>query len=399
MMIEKTKRAVVFTLGCKVNQSESDQIAAMLSGFGFEVTMSLGAADLVVINSCSVTNEADKKSRQAIARAKKFNENAHIIMIGCSVEKGFKREGVMAIGTQDKVEALKNYLCDYLKNTVQTSVVTEFLPNKSRALIKIQDGCNRFCSYCIVPYLRGRSVSLGIDDIVERIKKYRGIAKEIVFAGIDISAYDDLVGLINEVGEIFKHEFRFRLGSIHCQVISREFLEAMKQNNFCEHFHLSLQSGSDSVLNRMNRHYSAAEFLDKVHLIREYFPLAAITTDIIAGFPGESEKEFDKTLDLINKAKFFDIHAFAFSAREGTKAFEMDGQLSPQIKKERANKIIELAKIYRQEFLDKCIGQTHEVFIEAGGEGYTRNYIRVKAEGKVGNIIKIKLTKENIINE
>ncbi|MCL2555531.1 MAG: MiaB/RimO family radical SAM methylthiotransferase [Firmicutes bacterium] len=389
------KKAIVYTLGCKVNQCESQQIINMLGRFGYEVCSSFMQADLYIINSCSVTNEADKKSRQAIAKARKFNENAIIIMIGCSVEKGYENNNnIITIGTKNKVEELRNYI----KNICKTNVCTDFSKNKMRPMIKIQDGCNRFCSYCIVPYLRGRSVSRPVNEIISEINQYKDKTKEIVLVGIDISSYDNLIGLIKELGINSKNNFRFRLGSLECSIITHEFLTELKENNFCEHFHLSLQSGSDSVLKRMNRHYTAKTFLEKVNLIRKYFPLAAITTDIITGFPNETEKEFNETLDLITQAKFSNIHAFPFSAREGTKAYDMDGQISHQLKKERANKIIERAKDLQKEFLQKNVGLMQEVFVEEDA-GYTRNYIRVRTNEKIGMLIKIKLSEGDIYYE
>jgi len=395
------KKAVVFTLGCKVNQCESQEIVNMLDVFGFRTATNLGYADLYIINSCSVTNEADKKSRQAIARVKKFNEKAVVVVIGCAVEKGYEtRDNVELIGAKDKIEKLRKFVGNnFVRISNAGAAALGCTNSKMRPMIKIQDGCNRFCSYCIVPYLRGRSVSRPVDEIINEVSQYKNIAKEIVLAGIDIAAYDDLIGLIKELGKNFKNDFRFRLGSLEQSIITKEFLIALKENNFCEHFHLSLQSGSDSVLKRMNRHYTAELFLEKVHMIREFFPLAAITTDIIAGFPGETEEEFEATLNLINKAKFSNIHTFPFSARKGTKAFEMDGQLSPQIKKERANKIIEIAKQHRQDFLNKNIGQLQEVFVEEN-EGYTRNYIRLKIDGATtAAFANIKITKGDIIYE
>jgi len=415
------KKAIVFTLGCKVNQCESQEIVNLLNEFDFCTAVNLGHADLYIINTCSVTNEADKKSRQAIARAKKFNNKADIIVIGCSVEKGFEdRDGIVLIGQKNKIEQLRKHIktnfCFSPAPMIYSSAQSEgfSVHSKKRPMIKIQDGCNRFCSYCIVPYLRGRSVSRPIDEIIREVEILRlaqdgfngseNLTKEIVLVGIDISSYDHLLTLIKELGNNFKKDFRFRLGSLEQSVITHEFLSALEQNNFCEHFHLSLQSGSDTVLERMNRHYTTKQFLEKMHLIREYFPSASITTDIIAGFPNETEAEHSQTLDLIEQAKFSNIHAFPFSARQGTKAFDMDGQLSSQIKKERANKIIEIAKRHRQNFFDKNIGQTQEVFVEERldseyNAGYTRSYIRVRTKEKIGALRKIQINKESIIHE
>ncbi|MBR2498095.1 MAG: tRNA (N(6)-L-threonylcarbamoyladenosine(37)-C(2))-methylthiotransferase MtaB [Clostridia bacterium] len=381
-------KAVVFTLGCKVNECESDSLIAGLIERGYEVSDKLVPADLYVVNTCAVTAEAEKKSRQTASRIKKLNPNAKIIFTGCAVQKNSesfadKSSEYLITGTFNKNKILQMLDESGLKLSPPCTEFEELNYVKTlrtRAYIKVQDGCNNFCSYCIIPYLRGRSRSRGIQSIIDEIKSISPV--EAVINGINLSAYDSdgkgLTGLINALKQV---DCRIRLGSLEVRVIDREFLQALKElKNFAPHFHLSLQSGSDSVLIAMNRHYTANEYAEKVDLIREYFPDAGITTDIIAGFPTETEENFNQTLSLIERVKFSDIHPFPFSPRSGTVAYKMK-DISGEIKKQRLNKLLEVKSECKKAFAQKMQGKIVDFIFEESkdgyGEGYSENYLRL----------------------
>ena len=302
----------VMTLGCKVNKYESDSIIYKLNLKGFETTDKLEFADVYLINTCAVTQEAEKKSRQMIARCRKFNKNAKIIILGCASQNNlqqFVEKNVdYIIGVANKIHA-----CDIIENIAKRDklkVANEIfaLPShyeddmraftsRVRAYIKIQDGCNNFCTYCIIPYLRGRSRSREIFSIIDEVSSLDDEIKEIVLTGIDVADYriDGKPSLALLLKELDTFQKRLRLSSFEEGIIDEEFLKSLAGlDNFCPHFHLSLQSGSDSVLKRMNRHYSTAQFLNSINLIRKYFPSSAITTDVIVGFPEETEEEFNE---------------------------------------------------------------------------------------------------------
>lgn len=387
-------KAVVFTLGCKVNEVESAQISAELEKRGFETGESLCPADIYVLNTCAVTKEAERKSRQLVARALKFNPAARVYVCGCASEKDggqFKKPCVRYIGgARDKekivaaiVEDFGGAPCEELGYPKQV---------KTRAFIKIEDGCNNFCSYCVIPYLRGRVKCRSIEDITGEIAA--NAAPEVVLTGINISAYDNLTGLI----EALKFtEKRVRLGSLECNVITDEFLSALKSlKDFAPQFHLSLQSGSNAVLRAMNRHYTREEFLQKCALIYKYFPNGAITTDIIAGFCGETEENFRDSLTIIEQAGFARVHAFAFSPREGTRAFDLP-DVPADVKSERLHRLLAAGKIAAEKFVNKQLGREYAVVSEDfDGEytcGYTENYIKVYVKGEKSGKIKVKLLK------
>ncbi len=390
-------KAVVFTLGCKVNEVESAAIMAELESRGWEVSDELSYADIYVLNTCAVTKEAERKSRQLVARVRKFNPNAPLYVCGCASQKDggqFKKEGVRAIfGAREKqqvVSAIANDFggCDCQKLGFPKQV-------KTRAFIKIEDGCNNFCSYCVIPYLRGRVTSRPMRDIVNEVKACP--APEIVLTGINISAYDDggqgLVGLICALQFTDK---RIRLGSIECNVIDEKLLDALKGlKDFAPQFHLSLQSGSDAVLRAMNRHYTRAEYLEKCALIYSHFPDAAITTDIIAGFCGESEKDFEDSLSIIGVAGFARVHAFAFSPREGTRAFSLP-DLPKTVKSQRLHRLLEAGKAAEEKYIKDRLGRRYCVICEEyDGEytsGYTEGYIKVYVRGEHGGKLKVRLT-------
>ena len=336
-------KAVIFTLGCKVNGYESLTIGTGLKELGYEVSDKLSYADLYVINTCAVTAEAEKKSRQAITRARKHNPDAKIIVCGCASEhnpEAFRERGVSLVTgalNKDKLVSLINETGVILDK--EEGYHQSFLPcetSKTRAYVKIQDGCNNFCSYCIIPYLRGRSRSRSIESVVEEMKTIK--AKEVVITGINVSAYDyegkKLPDLINALGNF---DVRIRLGSLEDNIVSDELLLSLRNlKDFAPHFHLSLQSGSAKVLREMNRKYTPDEFLRSVEKIREYFPDAAITTDIIAGYSTETEEDFEDTVLLAQKAKFSDIHCFEYSPREGTVGAKLK-VLPEEIKKNRVD--------------------------------------------------------------
>ncbi len=398
-------KAVVFTLGCKVNECESDSLIAGLAKMGYEVCDKLVKADLYIVNTCAVTSEAEKKSRQTASRIKKLNKNAKIIFTGCATQKNpqsfLEKSGAFVItGTfnKNKILDLINeqgvFVCP---ETTEYEEMTVVKPQRKRTYIKVQDGCNNFCSYCIIPYLRGRSRSRNPQSVLEEIKATRPI--EAIINGINLTSYNyngtDLTGLIKTLKEV---SARIRLGSLETTVITEEFLTSLKElKNFAPHFHLSLQSGSNAVLKKMNRKYTREEFIEKVELIRKHYPNAGITTDIIVGFPTENEQDFLDTLDLAKRVEFSDIHAFPFSPRSGTVAYKLR-DLSGDVKKARLEKLLELKKELKNNFVSKNKGSVL-TFIpeeEKGGflVGYTENYIRAylkSSQDIVGDVLKVKI--------
>lgn len=390
--------AVVFTLGCKVNEVESAAIMAALEERGVSTSDRLCAADVYILNTCAVTAEAERKSRQLIARVKKFNKNAAIYVCGCASEKNaaqFSREGVKFIcGARDKQKIVQAVLSDAFGEAAECAELGLPKPVRTRAFIKIEDGCNNFCSYCVIPYLRGRVSSRSIQSIADEVKSVP--SPEIVLTGINISAYrveeGGLTALINALAFTDK---RVRLGSLECNVVTPEFLAACAGlKNFAPQFHLSLQSGSDSVLKAMNRHYTRAEYLEKCALIYSAFPDAAITTDIIAGFCGESEEDFADSLKIIEEAGFARVHAFAFSPREGTAAYELP-DLPAETKSRRLHALLQAAKSAGEKYVNYRLGREYDVIFEDfDGEytaGYTSGYIRVYARGERTGSAKVKL--------
>ncbi len=387
-------KAVVFTLGCKVNECESDSLITGLIERGYEVSDKLIPADLYIVNTCAVTSEAEKKSRQTASRILRLNPNAKIIYTGCASEKAptaFKqKKGVSLVtGAFSKNKILELLDSEGVALAPPETEFEELLPVKSlrtRTFVKVQDGCNNFCTYCIIPHLRGRSRSRNPEKVIEEINLVRPL--EAVINGINLSAYDyngvNLAGLIKKLSGV---NARVRLGSLEVNVIDDEFLTSLKGlKDFAPHFHLSLQSGSDRVLKKMNRHYTGKEYLEKVNLIRKYYPDAGITTDIIVGFPTETEEDFLDTLDLVDSAKFSDIHPFIFSPRSGTPAYKMP-DVNGEIKKSRLDKLIEKKALLKLAFADKNAGKILTALIEEEKNGclvgYTENYLRVYVKGEM----------------
>lgn len=395
-------KAVVFTLGCKVNECESESLAAGLNERGYEVSDKLEKADLYIVNTCAVTAEAEKKSRQTASRIKKLAPNAKIIFTGCAAQKDYKAfagksPDCLVTGVFDK-KAILGMLDGSGVMIAEKSGVFEELPApaqlKTRAFIKVQDGCDGFCSYCIIPHLRGRSRSRDPESVAAEISALR--PAEAIITGINLSDYRyngvNLSGLIEKISGVSS---RIRLGSLEVNVIDDKFLLALKNlNDFAPHFHLSLQSGSNAVLKKMNRKYTREEFIEKAALIRKYFPDAGITTDVIAGFPLETENDFAETLSLIDIVRFSDIHPFSFSPRSGTPAYKM-ADLEPEVKKARLDRLIEVKKRLKAEFAESFFGKPVRFLPEEFKDGYTAGYsgeylrLYVKEKLPIGKIIPV----------
>ncbi len=349
----------VFTLGCKVNFYESDSLINKLNELGYDTTNKLEFADVYILNTCCVTNEGERKSRQLVARCRAFNKDAKIIACGCASQKnakqfedlgvsvvvgnGYKTEIINLINEQKYIN-LKPLPKDYVDDMQSSS-------QRVRAYLKVQDGCNNFCSYCIIPFVRGRSRSRSIESVRAEAERLSKDCHEIVLTGINLSDFKpSLIELLESLKDI---KSRIRFGSLEVNVITTNFLQRLsKIKNFCPHFHLSLQSGSTKVLKEMNRHYSKEEYLEKVKLIKLYFPFASITTDLIVGFPTETEQDLLESIDTIKKAEFFMVHCFPYSKREGTKASLMP-QVLNSVKKQREKLVNEEAKKQNERYIEK----------------------------------------------
>ena len=396
-------KAVVYTLGCKVNDVESGSIIRGLEGLGYQISREMEWADLYIINTCAVTAEAERKSRQTVGKAIKCNPNAKIIVCGCAsekspssfLEKGASMYAVTGAQRKNKVlEIVQSGLEGEGKRLeIEKEVLYEEMPLpeclKTRNFVKIQDGCNRFCSYCIIPYLRGRSRSRLLENVVREVME--SSAKETVLTGIDVSEYKDEKGrdLADLMLALKDADTRIRLGSLEVSLITERFLEALKQvKRFAPQFHLSLQSGSDKVLKSMNRHYTRAEYLEKCKMIYEAFPNAAITTDIIVGFPTEGEEDFEDSLRIVEEAGFAQVHAFPYSPREGTNAYKRYKELPFVLKKARVEKLLNVATAQKKKYLESFLGARLEMVPEncfdGYTEGYSENYIRVYVAGEIG---------------
>lgn len=410
------KKVAFHTLGCKVNIYETEAMQELMQKAGYSIVDFDDKADIYVVNTCSVTNMADRKSRQMLHKAKKDNPDAVIVAVGCYVQAAAK-----SIKQDEKIDIIignnmKNKIADIINdyyehqdpNTVDISgdfvldisKIKEYeefrvLKHKehTRAFIKIQDGCNQFCSYCIIPYTRGRVRSRSIEEIEKEVRDLVNAGyKEVILTGIHISSYgldfEDRIQLIELVEKVAAIEGvkRLRISSLEPRIITEEFVERLaKLDNFCPHFHLSLQSGSDNTLKAMSRRYDASEFKEGVRLIRKYFDMPALTTDIIAGFPGETEDDFTESLEYIRDIGFFELHVFPYSKREGTKAASMKETLSNKDKTRRVNLLLSMQEPIRRNFLEEKIGKEVEVLIESEFEhenkryvlGHSKEYIKV----------------------
>lgn len=381
-------RVSIVTLGCKVNQVESESIAEELEKNGYDVSMGLKEADIYIINTCAVTNEAERKSRNIITKLLKLNKNANIFVCGCASEnnaENFKKSDNVktVVGNSDKQKLIQDiFKYNPIKTTRQNCDELIRVTPRTRAVLWVQNGCNNFCTYCLIPYLRGREKSFPLDDLKKEVSKLEKIANEIVVTGINLSSYGKDIegsdGLI-EIARLFKNSpSRFRFSSLEVNVITDEFLKELSTfENFCDQFHLSLQSGSNNTLKSMNRHYSKEQYLEKVNLIRKYFPNAGITTDIIIGFPTETDDDFNESLEFAKKVNFFEMHVFPYSKRNGTAA-EKFKNIATNVA-ERVKLMTENAIFMKSNFIKKNIGKIHEVIIETKKEGYylahTKNYI------------------------
>lgn len=409
------RTAAFLTLGCKVNTYETEAVEELLKSHGYKIGNFEEYADIYIINTCTVTAMSDKKSRQMIRRTRKLNPDAIVVVMGCYSQKSPKEilqieEVNLVLGTSNRKAILKEI--ENISSTDKKIVVEDIMKirdfeeleinevrDRARALVKIQDGCDRFCSYCIIPYTRGPVRSRHIESIIEEVKRIVANGyKEIVLTGIHVASYGKDLGdikLIDVIEEISKIEGleRIRTSSVEPIIITEDFVQRLSQiSKFCPHFHLSLQSGSDSVLKRMNRRYNSEEYRRAVELIRSQFPLAAITTDVIVGFPEETVEEFDQTYEFLKALSLYETHIFKYSPREGTKAAEMKDQVDPMIKNQRSDTLLELNIKNKLEFEKKHIGKTVGVLVETFENGYaighTQNYIKVGIK-----------TSENIINQ
>ena len=411
----------IITLGCKVNQYESQAIFEKLIDFGFRKSDSIENADIIIINSCTVTAESDKKVRKSIHKARSKNKNAIIVLTGCMAqafkEKSLNEDVDIILGNSQKTEILEK-INEFILNRKRTVSVNDYNCNcnhddfkvrkfydRTRAFIKIEDGCNRFCSYCIIPYARGRVRSKPLEKVYSEIKNLADNGyKEIVLVGINLFSYgqdinSNLCEVIEKISTIDSLK-RIRLGSLEPECMSEDvIIRLSRQEKLCPQFHLSLQSGCDATLKRMNRHYSKSEYKDIVNNLRKYFKNSSITTDLMVGFAGETDKEFNESLEFVKDIGFSKIHVFPYSVREGTKAALFDNQVSSEVKSKRTQIMLKVAQESREKFLKSQIGLTEDVLFEKevfknNYEGYTKNYtpIILKSEENLsGKIIDIKI--------
>lgn len=426
------KPSVAFaTLGCRVNHYETEAMTEKFLREGYEITEFDNFADVYVINTCSVTNMSDKKSRQIIGRARRKNENAVIAAVGCysqvSPDEVSKIDGVdVVLGTRNKGDVvyyvnkakdegkMQVAVGEVLKNKTFEELNIEEYQDKTRAFLKIQDGCNRFCTYCLIPYTRGRTCSKDPDKVLEEIKRLEEHGfKEIILSGIHTASYGvdlegdvTLISLLQEIEKLDGIE-RVRIGSIEPSFFTDEVIEKMRHmKKLCPQFHLSLQSGCDETLKRMNRRYTAKEYEEAVYKIRENLKDASITTDVIVGFPGETDEEFNETYKFLERIKLTKTHIFKFSPRKGTKAENMPNQVDVTIKENRSKALIELNNKNEGEFSESLVRREMDVLVEKElnekpgyFEGYTRNYVRVVFESEksdiIGKIVKCKIEEAN----
>ena len=427
------KKVALHNLGCKVNAYETEAMQEMLEKEGYEIVPFKEGADIYVINTCTVTNIADRKSRQMLHRARKMNPNAVVVAAGCYVQAQEKQQKTdpcidIVIGNnkkKDLIQILREYENTREKNKEiididHTKEYEELQLSRTgehtRAYIKVQDGCNQFCTYCIIPYARGRVRSRSQENVLEEVRTLAANGyKEVVLTGIHLSSYgidlgeeDTLLSLILAVHEVDGIE-RIRLGSLEPRIVTEEFAKTIASlPKICPHFHLSLQSCCDATLKRMNRRYSSEEYYEKCELLRKYFDNPALTTDVITGFPGESEEEFAQSEAFVDKVDFYETHIFKYSRREGTKAAVMENQIPEQLKAERSAKLIELDEKKRRKYEQNFIGKEVEVLVEEQIElegrkvwtGHTKEYVKVAIdsdENLENRIIKVEIADESQI--
>ena len=409
------RKVALHNLGCKVNAYETEAMQEMLEHAGYEIVPFQEGADIYVINTCTVTNIADRKSRQMLHRARKMNPDAVVVAAGCYVQAQAEKQVIdpcidIVLGNnkkQDLLTALQAYEEAHgdLREVIDINHTKEYenlhltkQGEHTRAYIKVQDGCNQFCSYCIIPYARGRVRSRAKEDVVAEVTDLaKNGYQEVVLTGIHLSSYgidfeneDNLLSLIRAVHEIEGIK-RIRLGSLEPRIITEEFVQAIAAlPKMCPHFHLSLQSGCNETLKRMNRRYTSEEFYEKCEILRKYFEKPALTTDVIVGFPQETEEEFETTYEFLKKICFYETHIFKYSKREGTKAAVMQGQIPEQIKAKRSARLIELGEKNRRAYEESFLGKTVEVLVEEKSDvngkemwtGHTKEYMKIALESE-----------------
>ena len=405
------KKVALHNLGCKVNAYEVEAMQQLLENAGYETVPFEEGADVYVINTCTVTNIADRKSRQMLHKAKKMNPDAIVVATGCyaqaDTEKLKEDTAVdLILGNNQKtqiVEALEEYEKEHAKQVqvIEINHTKEYeelsissTAEHVRAYIKVQDGCNQFCTYCIIPFARGRVRSRKIEEVLSEVETLAAKGyKEVVLTGIHLSSYgvdfpkeerESLLSLIQAVSRV-EGISRIRLGSLEPRIITEEFLEGIvKTGKVCPHFHLSLQSGCNKTLKNMNRRYSAQEYAEKCELICKFYPAPALTTDVIVGFPQETEEDFEESYEFVKKIHFYETHIFKYSRRHGTKAASMDGQLTEAAKAQRSDRMLELHEIRAREYEEAMIGKKMELLLEEEIEidgrpwyvGHSREYVR-----------------------
>lgn len=424
------KKVALHNLGCKVNAYETEAMQELLEQEGYEIVPFKEGADIYIINTCTVTNVADRKSRQMLHRARKMNPDAIVVAAGCYVQAQENGQHPVdpcidiVIGNnkkQDLIRILEEYgkkdekerteeVIDINHTKVYENLHLSKTGGHTRAYIKVQDGCNQFCSYCIIPLARGRVRSRGLQDVISEVTSLAANGyREIVLTGIHLSSYgmdldtnlSELIRVVHGIDGIQ----RIRLGSLEPRIITEEFCRQVSAlEKFCPHFHLSLQSGCDETLKRMNRRYTSSEYYEKCCMLREYFDDPAITTDVIVGFPGETEEEFEASRAFVDKVNFYETHIFKYSKREGTRAALMDHQVPEQLKTQRSNLLIALGEEKRKAYEQRFIGKEVEILVEepvmingkAMQAGHTKEYIKVAVEDEEN--LQNRIVKVRIIN-
>ena len=421
------KKAALHNLGCKVNSYETEAMQEILEQNGYQIVPFEEKADIYIINTCSVTNMADRKSRQMLHRAKKQNPDAVVVAAGCYVQAAgealLQDESVdILIGNNEKAnlpdilrawdeEHAPGRIRDMTHEKEYEGLSLSRTSEHTRAYVKIQDGCNQFCSYCIIPYTRGRVRSRRLSDILREVERLADNGyQEVVLTGIHLDSYgvdfeekdENLLTVIRGIAEVDGIK-RIRLGSLEPRIMTEAFVRGLSEvEKLCPHFHLSLQSGCDETLKRMNRKYTTQAFKECCERLRRYFKEPALTTDVIVGFPQETEEEFDRTVEFLKEICFYEMHVFKYSRRKGTRADRMDGQIPEQVKTKRSEALLELTKKDSRAYRERLIGKTVEVLMEeqtsVDGQiyqtGHTREYVKVAVPGEVslGNrIVKVKV--------
>ena len=430
------KKAALHNLGCKVNAYETEAMQEMLEKAGYEIVPFKEGADIYIINTCTVTNIADRKSRQMLHRARKMNPDAIVVAAGCYVQAQAEKQEIdpcidIVLGNNRKKDLI-TVLEEYQKNKAEDTCLEEvedisrtreYEPlsltrpgDHTRAYIKVQDGCNQFCTYCIIPYARGRVRSRTVEDVIREVRSLAENGyREVVLTGIHLSSYGidfdgerhllELIRAVHEVDGIS----RIRLGSLEPGIVTEEFAEAIAAlPKMCPHFHLSLQSGCDATLKRMNRRYTSGEYYEKCQILRKYFDHPALTTDVIVGFPGETEEEFRQSMEFVDKVDFYETHIFKYSKREGTKAAVMEGQVSEQVKARRSALMISLGEKKRKAYEESFVGKEVEVLLEEPAviegrtvqTGHTKEYIKIALEQEEdlrNQIVKVRVDNDSQI--